>query len=73
MGERSSVWSKSMPVIPDKVSYEELMQILVCEASNLTLVQKFEMLSRFEEAKQARLGREAPDCCGGKEPCFYWL
>jgi hypothetical protein len=37
MGERSGVWSKSMPVIPDKVSYEELMQILVCEASNLTL------------------------------------
>ena len=47
MGERSSVRSKSMPVIPDEISYEELMQVLVCEASNLTLVQKLEMLSRF--------------------------
>lgn len=57
-----------MSVVPDKVSYEELMQVLVCKASNPTLVQKFEMLSRFEEAKQARLGREAPDCCGVKNP-----
>ena len=73
MGERSSVRSKNMPVIPDEVSYEELMQVLVCEASNLTLVQKLEMLSRFKKTEQARLGREAPDCCGGKEPCAYWL
>jgi hypothetical protein len=53
-----------MSVIPEQVSYEELMQVLVCESSNLTSVQKFERLSKFEQAKQARLDREA---------CFYWL
>ena len=51
-----------MSVVPDKVSYEELMQVLVCQASDLTLVQKFEMISKLQKAKQAKLGREALDC-----------
>ena len=62
-----------MSVVPDKVSYEELMQVLVCRASDITLAQKFEKISKLQEAKQAKLGREALDCCGGEEPCFYWL
>lgn len=45
-----------MPVIPDRVSYEELMQILVCESSNLTLVQKIEILSGFEQAIAGLIG-----------------
>jgi hypothetical protein len=60
-----------MSVVPDKVSYEELRQVLVCQASNLTLPQKFEMISKLQEAKQAKLDREAPDCYESEEPCFF--
>lgn len=62
-----------MSVVPDKVSYEELRQVLVCQASDLTLAEKFEMISKLQEAKQAKLGREALDCCESEEPCFFWL
>ena len=62
-----------MSVVPDKVSYEELMQVLVCQASNITLAEKFEMISKLQEAKQAKLGREALDCCESEELCFFWL
>ena len=62
-----------MSIVPDKVNYEELMQILVCQASDLTLAEKFEMISKLQEAKQAKLGREALDCCESEDLCFFWL
>ena len=62
-----------MSVVPDQVSYEELMQVLVCQASDLTLAQKFERISKLQEAKQAKLGREALDCCESEDLCFFWL
>ena len=62
-----------MSVVPDKVSCEELMQVLVCQASDLTLAEKFETISKLQEAKQAKLGREALDCCESEDLCFFWL